>query len=69
VVIYGSYLHKFVFRKRSRSDEGEKELINISSDDDLLKNDDEDTSGQKSQNGASTSMKANTQTAVPAKVT
>lgn len=58
----------FAFRKRSRSDEGEKELINISSDDELLKNDDDDTSVQKSQNGAATSVKVNTQTPIPAKV-
>lgn len=54
-------------RKRSRSDEGEKELINISSDDDLLKNDDEDASVQKSQNGSATGVKVNTQTPDPAK--
>ncbi|PNF26580.1 hypothetical protein B7P43_G13055, partial [Cryptotermes secundus] len=54
-------------RKRSRSDEGEKELINISSDDELLKNEDEDTSVQKSQNGAATSVKVNTQTPIPTK--
>jgi hypothetical protein len=43
-------------------------LINISSDDDLLKNDDEDTSLQKSQNGSATGVKVNTHTPDPAKV-
>lgn len=54
-------------RKRSRSDEGEKELINISSDDDLSKNDDEDMSVQKSQNSVATVVKANTQPSARAK--
>ncbi|XP_021927224.1 nuclear valosin-containing protein-like isoform X1 [Zootermopsis nevadensis] len=54
-------------RKRSGSDEGEKELINISSDDDMSKNEYGDSSVQKSQNGAVTADKANIPGLVPPK--
>ena len=43
-------------------------MINISSDDDLSKNDDEDMSVQKSQNSVATVVKANTQPSARAKV-
>lgn len=48
-------------RKRPRNDEGEKELINISSDDDLSKNGDEDVPVQKSQCSVATAVKADIQ--------
>lgn len=55
------YLRYSTYRKRPRSDEGEKELINISSDDDLSKNGDEEAPVQKSQCSAATAVKANIQ--------
>jgi len=62
------YLCYSAYRKRPRNDEGEKELINISSDDDLSKNGDEDAPVQKSQCGAATAVKADVQPTVHAKV-
>jgi hypothetical protein len=62
------YLCYSTYRKRPRNDEGEKELINISSDDDLSKNDDEDASVQKSQCSAATVVKANIQPSAHVKV-
>lgn len=62
------YLCYSTYRKRSRSDDGEKELINISSDDDLSKNGDEDASVQKLQNSVATAVEAKTQVSVHAKV-
>jgi hypothetical protein len=62
------YLCYSAYRKRPRNDEGEKELINISSDDDLSKNGDEDAPVQKSQCSAATTVKANIQPSAQAKV-
>jgi hypothetical protein len=56
------------YRKRSGSDEGERELINISSDDDMSKNDDDGASVQKSQNGDVTVEKGNISDPVLTKV-
>jgi len=55
------YLCCSACRKRPRNDEGEKELINISSDDDLSKNGDEDVPVQKSQCSVATAVKADIQ--------
>jgi len=49
------------YRKRPRNDEGEKELINISSDDDLSKNGDEEAPVQKSQCSVAAAVKADIQ--------
>jgi hypothetical protein len=55
------YLCYSSYRKRPRNDEGEKELINISSDDDLSQNGDDDAPVQKSQCSAAAAVKANVQ--------
>ena len=62
------YLCYSAYRKRPRNDEGEKELINISSDDDLSKNGDEDPPVQKSQCSVATVVKADIQPSAHAKV-
>jgi hypothetical protein len=62
------YLCYSACRKRPRNDEDEKELINISSDDDLSKNGDEDVPVQKSQCSAATAVKADVQPSAHAKV-
>jgi hypothetical protein len=62
------YLCYSAYRKRPRNDEGEKELINISSDDDLSKNGDEDVPVQKSPCSVAAAVKANIQPSPHAKV-